>query len=138
MRLIIKGRRKLVIPPDVFSYAEEKLRKLSKFFPDATTIEVTLSDERGPKSGVDKAVQAIVTAPGLKGPEHIEEMTEDFRSSIDLAQERLQKIGLKYKEMHRSHQKFPTKYFVERIWQPTTGIPSWIWQKIQSQRRKTK
>lgn len=138
MRLIIKGRRKLVIPPDVFSYAEEKLRKLSKFFPDATTIEVTLSDERGPKSGVDKAVQAIVTAPGLKGPEHIEEMTEDFRSSIDLAQERLQKIGLKYKEMHRSHQKFPTKYFVERIWQPTASIPSWIWRRIREIRKKEK
>jgi ribosome-associated translation inhibitor RaiA len=137
MRLIIKGRRKFVIPQDLFAYAEEKFQKLEKFFPDPSTLEVNISDELGTKSGLDKQVQVILTAPGLKRPEHIEEMTEDFRASIDLTEERLKKLGQKYKDMHLSHPRSPTKYFVEKIWQPTTSIPASIWRRIREIRKKS-
>lgn len=99
MRLIIKGRKNLQIPQNLRRYAEEKIKKFEKRLPKPALVEVEFADTRGPKGGLDKVVD--ITADLFGSPEkiiHLTERTEDFKKSIDLAQEKLEREITQYKE----------------------------------------
>ena len=98
MKLIIKGRKKFKVPQDLRSYIEDKILKYEKILPKEATVDVMMADVRGPQGGVDKVVHLTAVFPGEKNPFQIEQVTDDFFGSVDLAQERLEKHILKYKE----------------------------------------
>lgn len=97
MRIIIKSKN-IKLNDDLKNYAFEKVSKYSEIIEDPAVCEVVLSDELGPKGGVDKSVHITLTLPGEKNAIHIEEVTSDFFGTIDLAQEKLEHQILKYKE----------------------------------------
>lgn len=113
MRIIIKGH-KIKLSPDLKSYATEKIRKYEPMVKEPAICEVVLSDERGPKGGIDKVVKIILTLPEMKNPIFVCERTSDFFGSIDLAQERLEHQILKYKEQVKIGSRFPAKYWLNK------------------------
>lgn len=114
MRIIIKGKN-LKLNEDLKSYAFEKVAKFAEIIEDPAVCEVVLSDELGPKGGVDKAVHITLTLPGEKNAVHIEKTTSDFFGSIDLAQEKLEREILKYKEKTKIGPRYPTKYHEAKV-----------------------
>lgn len=114
MKIIIKGHKQLKIDQSLKSYIEEKIRKYEPLVKEPATCEVTLSDIRGPKGGVDKVVKISLALPGLKNPIFVCERTSDFIGSIDLAQEALEHQILKYKEQIKIGTRFPAKYWLEK------------------------
>ena len=83
---------------DLKSYAEEKILKFVNMIEEPATCEIVLSNEFGPKGGEDKLVRITMSLPGEKNPIHVESQTDDFFGSIDLAQEKLEREIIKYKE----------------------------------------
>jgi len=136
MQLLLKGRPNEVLTSELESYARDKFSRLEKFLPDPATVEVVLSDERGVKGGVDKAVRVTITEPHQKNPLHIEEISEDFRSSIDLARERAERMVLKVRErridFHRRILGRSQRILSETARQ-TAAIPGWVWKTVRRQ-----
>ncbi|PIR70952.1 MAG: hypothetical protein COS97_01795 [Candidatus Nealsonbacteria bacterium CG07_land_8_20_14_0_80_40_10] len=114
MKLIIKGRKKFKVPQDLRSYIEDKILKYEKILPKEATVDVMMADVRGPQGGVDKIVHLTAVFPGEKNPFQIEQVTDDFFGSVDLAQERLEKHILKYKEKIKQGSRYPKKYWVAK------------------------
>lgn len=83
---------------DLKSYAEEKVLKFVDMIEEPAMCDIVLSDEFGPKGGEDKLVRITMTLPGEKNALHVEAQTDDFFGSIDLAQEKLEREIVKYKE----------------------------------------
>lgn len=83
---------------DLKSYAEEKVLKFVEMIEEPAMCDIVLSDEFGPKGGEDKLVKITLTLPGEKNALHVEAQTDDFFGSIDLAQEKLEREIIKYKE----------------------------------------
>jgi putative sigma-54 modulation protein len=83
---------------DLKSYAQEKVLKFIEMIVEPAICDITLSNEFGPKGGEDKLVRITMTLPGEKNALHVEAQTDDFFGSIDLAQEKLEREILKYKE----------------------------------------
>ncbi len=83
---------------DLKNYAEEKVLKFVNMIEEPATCEIVLSNEFGPKGGEDKLVRITMSLPGEKNPMHVESQTDDFFGSIDLAQEKLEREIIKYKE----------------------------------------
>jgi len=98
MQLLIQGKPKHTLTPDLETYAREKFSKLGKYLPIASVVEVALIDERGQKGGVDKAVHITITRPRERDPIHLEEISDDFRASIDLLQGRTERTLREIKE----------------------------------------
>lgn len=116
MKIIIKGN-KVKISPDLKSYIEEKILKYEPLVKEPATCEVVLSDEGGPKGGIDKVVKVILTLPDVKNPIFVCERTSDFFGSIDLVQERLEHQILKYKEQVKIGSRFPVKYWLSKLYE---------------------
>jgi putative sigma-54 modulation protein len=108
MKIIIQGKQ-FKVNDNLRGYIEERLRKFEKMVSEPATIEVVLSDFMGPK-GNDQAVCVTATLPGLKQPIHIEQVTNDFKGSIDLIEERLETQISKYKEKIKIGARYPEKY----------------------------
>lgn len=83
---------------DLKSYAEEKVLKFAEMIVEPAVCDINLSNEFGPKGGEDKLVRITLTLPEEKNAIHVEAQTDDFFGSIDLAQEKLEREILKYKE----------------------------------------
>jgi ribosomal subunit interface protein len=83
---------------DLKSYAEEKVLKFVEMVEEPAICDITLSNEFGPKGGKDKLVRFTMTLPGEKNPIHVEAQTDDFFGSIDLAQAKLEREIIRYKE----------------------------------------
>ncbi len=113
MRVIVKGHN-VKLSPDLKSYVTEKILKYEPMIKEPAVCEVVLSDERGPKGGIDKMVRVTLTLPEMKNPIFVQETTSDFFGSIDLAQERLEHQILKYKEQVKIGSRFPAKYWLEK------------------------
>ena len=120
MKIIISGKQ-FKADENLRNYINERFLKLAKFVKEPATLEVVLSDEMGAKSGVDKLVTVTMTLPGLKNSIHIEEVTSDFKGSIDLVQERLEKHLLKYKEQVKIGTRFPKKYYEAKLEEEAEG-----------------
>ena len=137
--LIVKAKPSHTLTPELESYAREKFARLAKFLPDPTTVEVVLSDERGPKGGNDKVTKVTIIRPREKNPIHLEEVSSDFRSSIDLARDRaertVRKIRDKKRDFHHRVLGQTQRLFAETARQ-TAGIPGSIWRTIRKQLAK--
>jgi len=108
MKIIISGKQ-FKVDDNLRGYINERFLKFTKFVKEPATIEVVLSNFMGPK-GNDQAVCVTATLPELKNPIHIEEVTADFKGSIDLVEERLEKAFKKYKEQVKIGTRYPQKY----------------------------
>lgn len=109
MKLLIESRH-FKLNSFLEDYAREKFSKFEKLLANpAAVIEVMLSDRGGPKGGTDKGVDVTAILPGQKEPFHVTQNSPDFRLSIDLAQEKLEKHILKYKEQTQKRQQPSTK-----------------------------
>lgn len=97
MNINISGRN-VDLNDELKSYAEEKVLKYVDMILEPAVCDIVLSNEFGPKGGEDKMVRITLTLPGEKNPLHVEAISEDFFGTIDLAQEKLEKEILKYKE----------------------------------------
>lgn len=83
---------------DLKNYAEEKVLKFVPELLEPAICDIVLSDEFGPKGGLDKLVRITLSLPEEKNALHVEAQTDDFFGSIDLAQEKLAREIEKYKE----------------------------------------
>jgi len=95
MQLSVKGRS-LEVTDALRSYAEEKLRRLTKYFENIVTANVVLSLEKHRQI-------AEVTLRVRDLTIRAEESTEDLYSSIDLVVEKLERQILRYKERIAGH-----------------------------------
>ncbi len=95
MQLSVKGRN-LEVTDALRSYAEEKLRRLTKYFENIVTANVVLSLEKHRQI-------AEVTLRVRDLTIRAEESTEDLYSSIDLVVEKLERQILRYKERIAAH-----------------------------------
>lgn len=95
MQLSVKGRN-LEVTDALRSYAEEKLRRLTKYFENIVTANVVLALEKHRQI-------AEVTLRVRDLTIRAEESTEDLYSSIDLVVEKLERQILRYKERIAAH-----------------------------------
>lgn len=109
MKIIISGKQ-FKVDDNLRGYIEERLRKFEKMVSEPAVLEVVLSDLLGSKGGVDKGVTLTMSLPGNKNPIHIEEVTADYKGSIDLIEERLEKVLRRYKEQVKIGTRYPKKY----------------------------
>ena len=119
MRIIVHGKQ-FKVDDNLRNYINERFLKFAKFVKEPATIEIVLSNFMGPK-GNDQAVYVTATLPGLKNPIHIEEVTNDFKGSIDLVEERLEKALLKYKEQVKIGTRYPKKYHEAELEEEAEG-----------------
>ncbi len=110
MKVIITGRHGLKIDDNLRSYINEKILKYESLINEPAVCDVMLADVRGPQNGVDKVVHLTLELPNEKNPLHVEVVTSDFFGSVDLAQEKLEREILKYKEKTKIGTRFPKKY----------------------------
>jgi len=79
-------------------YAQEKIERIKKYFPDPITAHVVLSTERGYQHVADVNI-TLHNGLSLQG----KEITEDMYSSIDLVMAKIERQVRKYKDRIRSH-----------------------------------
>lgn len=136
MQLIIQGKPKHTLTTEIKAYAREKFSRLGKYLPAAATVEVVLIDERGQKGGVDRAVNINIVRPGEKDPIHLEQISDDFRTSIDLLEKRTVRTLRETKErkiaLHRRVIGKSQEVFAATARQ-TAAIPGWIWRTVRRQ-----
>jgi putative sigma-54 modulation protein len=98
MRLQVKGKN-VEVSPSLRQYAESKLGKLTKQLADETQVEVELSEERNPSIQDGYVAEATIFA---KGPTiRAREASRDFRASIDLLVENLERQVQRYRDKRR-------------------------------------
>jgi len=119
MRIIISGKQ-FKVDENLRNYINERFLKFAKFVKEPTILEIVLSNFMGTK-GNDQAVCVTVTLPGLKKPINVEEVTADFKGSIDLVEERLEKALLKYKEKVKIGTRYPKKYYEAKLEEEAEG-----------------
>jgi putative sigma-54 modulation protein len=95
MRLQVKGKN-VEVSPSMRTYAEEKLRKLSKQLPDPTEVEVELTVEKNPSISASHIAEGTVWT---KGPTlRAKERATDMKSAIDDMVETLERLVKRYRE----------------------------------------
>ncbi len=80
------------------AYAQEKVERIRKYFPDPTKAHVVLSCDRGYNHVADVMI-TLHNGIVIKG----EETTEDMYSSIDLVMAKIERQCRRYKEKIRNH-----------------------------------
>ncbi len=95
MQLTVTGRN-LEVTDALRAYAEEKLRRLTKYLENIVTVHVVLSVEKHRQI-------AEVTLRVRDLTVRAEESTDDLYSSIDLVMEKLERQILRYKERIVDH-----------------------------------
>ncbi len=79
-------------------YAQERIQRIKKYFPDPISVHVVMSTERGYSHRADVNVQLH---NGIKLAGH--ESTENMYSSIDLVVAKIERQVRKYKDKLREH-----------------------------------
>lgn len=106
MQLIIKGLRGFEIYPENKEYIQEKFSKYEKMVKEPAILEIALDHTHGTRANIDKKIILNFAMPGLKKPEHIEELCEHFPEAVDKLQKRFEKALRRHKEKtinsHRS------------------------------------
>jgi len=87
--------KKAKVSADLKKYLAEKVEKFEKIMPKNTVFEVELRSETRSKKGKNKVINFTVDIPGEKII-HIGKAAVDFRSAIDIAQEKLEKALSKW------------------------------------------
>jgi len=97
MQIQVVGRH-VEIPEVLKEYAEEKAGKLLKYYDRIQAIEIVFEEE-----SLSKTVEMIVTGEPRRQAFVAQETTEDFRASLDLVVDKLERQLTKYKEKVRNH-----------------------------------
>lgn len=119
MKIIISGKQ-FKVDDNLRGYINERFLKFARYVKEPATMEIVLSNFMGPK-GNDQAVCVTATLPELKNPIHIEEVTNDFKGSIDLIEERLEKVLRRYKEQIKIGTRYPKKYHEAELEEEAEG-----------------
>lgn len=119
MKIIISGKQ-FKVDQNLKNYINERFLKFARYVKEPATLEVLLSDFMGPK-GNDQAVCVTMTLPEKKNPIHIEEVTSDFKGSIDVIEERLEKVLEKYKDQVKVGTRYPKKYHEAELEEEAEG-----------------
>jgi len=119
MKIIIQGKQ-FKVDDNLRNYINERFLKFVRYVKEPATLEIVLSNFMGPK-GNDQAVCVTMTLPGLKDPIHIEEVTNDFMGSIDVIEERLEKVLKRYKEQVKIGTRYPKKYHEAELEEEDAG-----------------
>ncbi len=83
-------------------------------------LEIELSDQNGPKGGLDKRCRITFEMPHTKTINVVEESSDIYRS-VDLAAQRFRRLITKYKGWKLQKTRFPIKYYaaqMEHMMQP--------------------
>jgi putative sigma-54 modulation protein len=97
MRVNVTFRHMEATEP-IKEYAQEKLERIKKYFPDPITAHIVLATERGYQHVADVNI-TLHNGLTLQG----KEITEDMYSSIDLVMAKIERQIRKYKDKIRSH-----------------------------------
>jgi len=97
MRVNVTFRHMEATDP-IKEYAQEKVERIRKYFPDPITAHVVFSTERGYQHVADVNI-TLHNGITLQG----REVTEDMYSSIDLVMAKIERQVRKYKDKIRSH-----------------------------------
>jgi putative sigma-54 modulation protein len=101
MNIVVNGRH-LEITPALRNYSEDKIRKFSKYLPDASEAIVTLSIEK-----YRHKAEVLLKTNGVLI--QAESVTGEIYSSIDEVSEKLDRQVKKYKEKLTSYRKGAVK-----------------------------
>lgn len=75
------------------------ITEVAKFYDDpTTTVDVVLKDINGPKGGIDKEVNTVITIAKQASPIKITEVKREIFEAIDLTKDRINKILRRLKE----------------------------------------
>ena len=97
MEIKVVGRH-VEVPEVLKEYAKEKAKKLLKYYDRIQAIEVVFEEESS-----SKTVEMIVTGEPSRQSFVAKESSEDFRASLDLVVDKLERQLTKYKEKLRNH-----------------------------------
>lgn len=113
LRYNIKSKG-LTLTNDDKKYVEEKIiKKVSRYFDDPSTVmDINIRDINGPKGGIDKEVDIVITIKGDKKPIKITERDMYVREAIDKSSERLEKLLRRYKDKLIKKDRIPRKYYI--------------------------
>jgi len=100
MKIEIKTIHHLKVSEEIAEYARKKLQKFKRRLPQNSKIEVVFEDLFGPRGGQDKLVHLHLYTEPLSDIVHLQAESEDFRKSIDLIQEKLEKTLERDKDRH--------------------------------------
>lgn len=114
MNIIVKGSKGFEIFPENKEYVERKFCKFAKMVKEPAIIEITFEHTHGTRANIDKKILLNFTMPGLKKPEHIEELSEHFPESIDRLQKRFAKFLKRWKEKNEIGSRRPKKYYLAK------------------------
>jgi putative sigma-54 modulation protein len=105
------------------AYAQEKVERIRKYFPDPIKAHVVLACDRGYNHVADVMI-TLHNGIVIKG----EETTEDMYSSIDLVMAKIERQCRRYKEKIRSHKGAESihgqREIVHSVIQAAAGEPS--------------
>lgn len=93
-------------------YAQEKLERINKYFPDPIKVHVVFSQQRGYLFDVDVQI-TLHNGLVVKG----DEATEDMHSSIDLVMAKIERQLRRFKDRIRDHkpQQGPHRHVMHRV-----------------------
>ncbi|EKD56261.1 MAG: hypothetical protein ACD_58C00243G0002 [uncultured bacterium] len=112
MQIIIKGNKGFDVFEDNKQYIEDKFRKFEKRVKEPATLEFNFLHTHASKAGIDKRIHLTFIMPGMTKPEHLEELSEHFKETIDLLQKRFDKFLLRKREKKIDGARKPKKYLV--------------------------
>lgn len=97
-------------------YIEEKIiTGVGKYFDDSSTIvDVSVRDTNGPKGGVDKEINIVITLKDDKNPIKITEQDVHVNEAIDKAADRVEKVLRRMKKKFVKSGRYPRKYYINK------------------------
>jgi ribosome-associated translation inhibitor RaiA len=81
---------------------------------DGARLEIELSDDNGPKGGLDKRCRITFEMPHTKSIT-VSENSADIYQAVDLAAHRFVRVVKRYKGWKLNPPRFPRKYYVAKV-----------------------
>lgn len=121
MQIIIKAVKGFEIYQDNKDYIAKRFCKFEKMVKEPAILEFTFDHTHGTRANIDKKIILNFTMPGLKRPEHIEEVAEHFPEAIDKLKKRFEKfLGRSHRKIVKSG-RFPKKYYFTEVEEKASG-----------------
>lgn len=98
MQIIIKGIKGFEVYPENKDYVRRKFEKYGKLVKEPAIFEFTFEHSHLTRATLDKQVRLTFTMPGLKNPEHLEEIAEHFPEAIDKLESRFEEFIRRFRE----------------------------------------
>lgn len=122
---------------DLKDYAREKIEKFTELLPTNAEIRVFLKG-KSLVPGKNASCRVAIYIPGFKTI-RAKKRAGDIRSSIDLAQEKIERQIVKFKEKERSPRGFRRQKIAKtlaRLGAGATHAPKQLWGKIRRSKRR--